>query len=159
MSLDYEHNRQAIISDLLAHNLPPTESQENFTRSSLLGIQSDIRSLDDEILRMRAALDGLLVRRVALCADEEAYKSVISPLRRLPAEVLAEIFTDCLPSFPFKYAAHSAPLVLEGVCRAWKDIARATPALWAYINLAGGYSSEIRNCAAMVSMWSSLSMW
>ncbi|KAJ6490735.1 hypothetical protein C8R47DRAFT_1123400 [Mycena vitilis] len=49
----------------------------------------------------------------------------------LPPEILAEIFMHCLPGDEFVTPdLNTAPLLLCGVCRRWRDIALATPPLW-----------------------------
>ncbi|KZP16577.1 hypothetical protein FIBSPDRAFT_934496 [Athelia psychrophila] len=68
-------------------------------------------------------------------------KGMSSPVRRCPAEILSAIFVHALPAFPFTLSRNHAPLLLERVCRQWKDIARSTPALWSQIavELIDGY--------------------
>ncbi|KAF7310110.1 F-box domain-containing protein [Mycena indigotica] len=64
-------------------------------------------------------------------AKEESALSVI------PNEVLVEVFTHCLPPYPAcppLYGAYS-PTQLTHVCRLWRDLATATPALWRAISL------------------------
>ncbi|KAF9066952.1 hypothetical protein BDP27DRAFT_1174984, partial [Rhodocollybia butyracea] len=52
--------------------------------------------------------------------------------RRLPVEILTEIFTHCLPSkhIPPSSLIMEAPLVLLSVCREWRTVALSTPRLW-----------------------------
>ncbi|KAJ7130787.1 hypothetical protein C8R43DRAFT_1239862 [Mycena crocata] len=57
------------------------------------------------------------------------------PVLDLPYDVTAEIYLCCVPPIwtqnghwgPF---AENAPLLLLGICRAWRDVALATPQLW-----------------------------
>ncbi|KAF8992278.1 hypothetical protein BDQ17DRAFT_1254101, partial [Cyathus striatus] len=59
-------------------------------------------------------------------------RSYITPIRRLPLEVLAEIFSYCLP-FWQEIAFHTsrvAPLVLCQVCSVWRTLAHSLPRLW-----------------------------
>ncbi|KAJ7887544.1 hypothetical protein B0H14DRAFT_2695195 [Mycena olivaceomarginata] len=62
----------------------------------------------------------------------------------LPIEITAEIFTLCLPSieelranrYPSSHRWKTqAPMVFLAVCRAWRDIALATPVLWTTLYL------------------------
>ncbi|KAJ7355909.1 hypothetical protein DFH08DRAFT_510893 [Mycena albidolilacea] len=49
----------------------------------------------------------------------------------LPLEILAEIFVYCLPEDDFiTPSLTTAPLVLCGVCRQWREVAGSTPKLW-----------------------------
>ncbi|KAJ7685696.1 hypothetical protein DFH06DRAFT_1159159 [Mycena polygramma] len=49
----------------------------------------------------------------------------------LPPEILAEIFIRCLPDGYFVLPdLTTAPLILCGICRRWRDVALTTPTLW-----------------------------
>ncbi|KAF7974511.1 hypothetical protein HWV62_12086 [Athelia sp. TMB] len=110
------------VHDILHKNLPP---------------QSDIASIDEEIRvsQIHTAPSRLVAKLTALCDPAAASKGLISPPRRLPAEILGEIFIHTLPPFPFELFPSQTPLVLELVCRRWKDVIRSTPALWSSIAL------------------------
>ncbi|KAK7065069.1 hypothetical protein R3P38DRAFT_2595464 [Favolaschia claudopus] len=56
---------------------------------------------------------------------EYANKLVISPIHKLPNELLMEIFCQCHPFWSLQTA-----LWLSQVCRRWRQLAHATPALW-----------------------------
>ncbi|KAF7294656.1 hypothetical protein MIND_01002400 [Mycena indigotica] len=51
-------------------------------------------------------------------------------MHSLPVELLAEIFTHCLPKNATPTATSNSPLLLMRVCRLWRDITVATPVLW-----------------------------
>ncbi|KAJ7641640.1 hypothetical protein FB45DRAFT_1125592, partial [Roridomyces roridus] len=60
------------------------------------------------------------------------------PVARLPLEISSDIFALCIPlSFGFSLGrlADAAPVLLLRVCNTWTDIALATPALWATIDI------------------------
>ncbi|KAJ7797341.1 hypothetical protein B0H14DRAFT_3548551, partial [Mycena olivaceomarginata] len=57
--------------------------------------------------------------------------SIVYPVLTLPPEMTSEIFIHCLPSEPEIVFPDDAPLLLTRVCRAWRQIAISTPALWA----------------------------
>ncbi|KAJ7200514.1 hypothetical protein GGX14DRAFT_571921 [Mycena pura] len=69
--------------------------------------------------------------------------SLRSPVRRLPAEILAHIFALCAPEgsvkgsqlTPTAVLAHIYLLQLAEVCAWWQDIVYGTPALWSTIKL------------------------
>ncbi|KAJ6551161.1 hypothetical protein B0H19DRAFT_893855, partial [Mycena capillaripes] len=50
---------------------------------------------DAEIERLQNALDLLPVERAALASHFEACRGVFSPIRRLPTELLVQIFEMC----------------------------------------------------------------
>ncbi|KAJ7447286.1 hypothetical protein B0H11DRAFT_1696955, partial [Mycena galericulata] len=61
---------------------------------------------------------------------------VKSPVRRIPSEILAEIFKFCVKDSLLLGRDYSidnprvAPLVLSHVCSLWRAIAIKTPRLW-----------------------------
>lgn len=68
----------------------------------------EITRLDAEILKLQR-----LRRQESRLRTQ--YMSILSPLRRIPAEILAEIFALSLPSDP-EPELGEAPLSLLGVC-------------------------------------------
>ncbi|KAJ6595071.1 hypothetical protein DFH09DRAFT_887300, partial [Mycena vulgaris] len=62
-------------------------------------------------------------------------KGVLSPIRRIPPEILAEIFLNCRQNsraseFYSITDPSEAPLLLGRVCSSWRVIAHGTPRLW-----------------------------
>ncbi|KAF8343315.1 hypothetical protein F5887DRAFT_1103970 [Amanita rubescens] len=57
----------------------------------------------------------------------------VSPINRLPREILAEIFCNCVPKMMSKTArmsASNAPLLLCRICSSWRQLALATREMW-----------------------------
>ncbi|KAF7972905.1 hypothetical protein HWV62_16630 [Athelia sp. TMB] len=124
------------VHDLLRNNQPPTKStQIAAAHKAIQDIQGNIARVDEEILQIHATLKRLAAKRKALRDYVAAHKGIISPLRRLPAEILGNIFTHTLLPFPFQLSPTKTLLVLELVCRRWKDVVRSTPDLWTCIAL------------------------
>ncbi|KZP14990.1 hypothetical protein FIBSPDRAFT_833602, partial [Athelia psychrophila] len=130
------HIDSSPVNDLINTNIPPsTDAQICATRRTLKELQTDLSHLDDDILQMRVTFRRMQAKRIALHNYAEAHKAVLSHLRRIPAEIMAEIFIHSLPKFPFKFSPHDPPFVLERVCKRWKDIVRSTPAMWSCISV------------------------
>ncbi|KAJ7433891.1 hypothetical protein B0H11DRAFT_1696169, partial [Mycena galericulata] len=85
-----------------------------------------------EISRLRAQLETLKSDRGKLQGYYDACSSLLSPIRRVPSEILVDIFARARPvsrqaeirlgktnSFP-----------LSWVCLRWYDIVLGTPTLW-----------------------------
>ncbi|KAJ7457829.1 hypothetical protein FB451DRAFT_589278 [Mycena latifolia] len=63
-------------------------------------------------------------------------KSLLSPLRRFPPDLLAKIFVICVANEPFtRLDSRTAPWVLGKVCSRWRAIALSTPSLWSEIDI------------------------
>ncbi|KAF8205583.1 hypothetical protein K438DRAFT_1756949 [Mycena galopus ATCC 62051] len=64
------------------------------------------------------------------------YAPVSRRVLALPLEILAEIFTYCLPESDFVTPTlTTAPLILCGLCRQWRAVAISTPELWSSLDL------------------------
>ncbi|PPQ95231.1 hypothetical protein CVT26_014921 [Gymnopilus dilepis] len=71
--------------------------------------------------------------------------SALAPIRRLPPEILSEIFRFCLPNTRFHRPSPSrAPLLLTQVCCSWRKICISTPSLWTSLEI-GKAGSKSRN--------------
>ncbi|KAJ6488349.1 hypothetical protein DFH09DRAFT_1105755 [Mycena vulgaris] len=79
---------------------------------------------------MREALDTLIAERDGVDAYVSAHKALISPVRRLPLDIIQEIFIACMPTPPkLVMSAREAPVLLGRICSAWRAISLATPPL------------------------------
>ncbi|KAJ7167793.1 hypothetical protein C8R46DRAFT_1094149 [Mycena filopes] len=97
------------------------------------------REIDAAIGGLKLRLKGVqdVRRRLQFELDAIVYR-----VENLPHELTAEIFLQCLPSpselsHPHKHhpTKSTAPLVFLEVCRAWRNVALATPRLWADLQL------------------------
>ncbi|KAG2016442.1 hypothetical protein CC2G_009610 [Coprinopsis cinerea AmutBmut pab1-1] len=108
------------LESFLDHNHPPGDDD---VRSLL----KELSSVEDELRSVELRLEELRARQAHL-------RSAISPLRRFPSELLAELFRACLPPI-LDEGGRERFLVLRSVCRAWREAAFSTPELWAGIKL------------------------
>ncbi|KIM90109.1 hypothetical protein PILCRDRAFT_42451, partial [Piloderma croceum F 1598] len=90
-----------------------------------------ITQIDKNIAQTLVTLNCLQHRRAGLVAFQQAHKALISPIRRTPPEMLANIFVLCLPDDEFvgMYVL-DAPLLLVQICSHWRKIALSTQRLW-----------------------------
>ncbi|KAF9009904.1 hypothetical protein BDQ17DRAFT_1421202 [Cyathus striatus] len=58
-----------------------------------------------------------------------------TPINRLPAEVLAQIFSRCLPQGLPYHTPKTVPLVLCEVCTAWRILVQSLPELWKSLSI------------------------
>ncbi|KAJ7728882.1 hypothetical protein B0H16DRAFT_1894001 [Mycena metata] len=141
----------AEMRELLRLHLPPP----THLSSTLSAITNELARYDTEIARVQKKLDQLVVDRVAFQTRHSDYTSLLAPIRRLPSEILVEIFGLCWDSFTpdlsdvdkegpslvlrgeLARLAHAPLLALSQVCARWYNIALGTPALWARIELEG----------------------
>ncbi|KAJ7043780.1 hypothetical protein C8F04DRAFT_1073269 [Mycena alexandri] len=76
---------------------------------------------------------SLLEARNALDADIQMYESCLSPLRRMPPEILTLIFT--FVSLPRGPTTQPAPWTVSAVCARWREIVISHPLFWTSIDL------------------------
>ncbi|KAJ7592583.1 hypothetical protein C8J56DRAFT_1126931 [Mycena floridula] len=120
---------QVDIPALLASSSLPTEAERVYLNQLL-------DTSNDEISRLTAAIDTLVLQRETLKSNVTSYKAILAPIRHLPGDMLREIFIHCLPTNKAAaIATTAAPLLLGRICRSWREIALSTPALWASIQV------------------------
>ncbi|KAF7316596.1 F-box domain-containing protein [Mycena chlorophos] len=129
--------------DAFRSNAEPSEEQQAQSRSQLDSLLTASASVQQELLRLKVAIVRLKAEtrcwRTLQCRLDDAvemYRCMSAPIRRLPDEILCEIFEPCA-------AADRASLDMDStfrlvrivrVCRRWREAALACPTLWRYIN-------------------------
>lgn len=136
---EYELSHSPVHDLLWQDNIQPTHIQVDAALGSLRELNQDLQAIDEDISQMRIHLQDLIAKRRAWHIYAETHKGFVSALRRIPSEILSQIFILALPDFPFALTRNAAPLIFDRVCRRWKDVSRRTSALWSYITL------ELRN--------------
>jgi hypothetical protein len=119
------------VPDLLGGHYVASESQAQMISDTILVAQADILRLDGEITRLNAILDGLTRKRDTLQTYTQLHTALVAPIRRLPPEVLSEIFLCCKDENNISHPRlNKVPLLLGGVCGRWRTVALSTPRLW-----------------------------
>ncbi|THV07222.1 hypothetical protein K435DRAFT_833591 [Dendrothele bispora CBS 962.96] len=92
--------------------------------------------INAEIRRYKNAIRYLTSEREEVLADLDAQKTQLTPIRRLPLEILSLVFLHCLPDQEFvEPRPLDAPLLLTHVCRVWRDLALSMSSLWSSISV------------------------
>jgi hypothetical protein len=76
---------------------------------------------------------------------------------RLPMELLAAIFTECLESQFVRPCSKDAPLLLCRICSVWRQVAVSTPSLWSSIHIQLPAKTMSRSLHFGVQSWLSRS--
>ncbi|KAF8887678.1 hypothetical protein CPB85DRAFT_1163909, partial [Mucidula mucida] len=100
-----------------------------------------LQDLDEKIAQARETLDYLLQARKQAESHLADANCLLHPIRRLPNEIISEIFFHCVPNWhtrlsfssEFTLDPRTAPWTLTTVTRRWRDIALSLPQLWTYI--------------------------
>ncbi|KAJ7908987.1 hypothetical protein B0H13DRAFT_648123 [Mycena leptocephala] len=102
--------------------------------SSLEADRAHIADLEAQISNLERAVAAL---RIEQAIAQERLDSYGYPVLTLPNEIISEIFVHFLPIYPTfpRLTGILSPTLLTHICRKWRDIALATPALWTAIAL------------------------
>ncbi|KAJ7490977.1 hypothetical protein FB451DRAFT_1552531 [Mycena latifolia] len=128
--------------ELMNTNAPPEGAELTFIRAVVAKTDARLADVENEISRLRDRLQQLEDERTSLGRYQASNKVVLSPLRRMPLEVLAEIFSWTLPSLDDaltrrKFDRSHSPWVLTQVSSRWRAVALSAPSLWSLIVING----------------------
>ncbi|KAJ7112955.1 hypothetical protein C8R44DRAFT_561632, partial [Mycena epipterygia] len=116
-------------------NTVPSDVDCRRIRELLVGPREEAAKLTDEIARLQMLLLEVTVKRDRLNEFIDPYLALLSPARRLPDDVVAEIFAVSLPSNRNTILNGSeSPLLLCHICSAWRNLAFTIPRLWASLH-------------------------
>ncbi|PBK84147.1 hypothetical protein ARMGADRAFT_943934, partial [Armillaria gallica] len=120
-----------IVDAYLKTNNAPLDAEIVDNRDSLQNLRQPLIQVDEEIKLLSQTLEKLKKRRVDISKAISKHRGVLSLIRRLPLEMLGEIFiranNSCYTVFDTSYG----PWALSHVNRQWRAAALAGPArLW-----------------------------
>ncbi|KAK1221520.1 hypothetical protein PQX77_015639 [Marasmius sp. AFHP31] len=104
--------------------------------------EKDSDSYDLEISKLKAAILLLEARQTGLKKAMEKYRSLLAPIRRLPSEVLLEIFAYFCEESDIIEDKIPEAQTLSSVCRHWREIVTSTPGLWSSFCIDFTYHAE-----------------
>lgn len=134
----------------------PSKTEVGIIRSSVNHSSHDLTRVEKEISRLEAIMDNLRSKRDALIQFQRDHVPLLSCVRRLPPEILGEIFTWCLmldDSFEFCICTRR---YLSQVSQYWRQATFATPEIWALMHIYPSLRNQ-SNEAEMVHSWLSRS--
>ncbi|KAK7451253.1 hypothetical protein VKT23_012593 [Stygiomarasmius scandens] len=99
------------------------------TRNYVGQIRAGLSAYDAEIIRLEAVLATVQQKRSEFAMHLDTCESQLAPIRRLPAEILSEIFVLSASE------SRNFPLAATYVCKGWYDVACGTPQLWTNIDI------------------------
>ncbi|KAK6980738.1 hypothetical protein R3P38DRAFT_3411136 [Favolaschia claudopus] len=107
------------------------------TDTEVADIRAHLEPHEAELLRLESLIEQLTLQRNRVREYILPHRALISHPRRLPAEILEEIFIQCLPTGTRRSAmsAMEAPLLLGRICSSWRSIAFGMPRLWTSLHI------------------------
>ncbi|KAJ7653700.1 hypothetical protein DFH06DRAFT_1299249 [Mycena polygramma] len=114
--------------------LPDIERSLIALRATLKRDRTGVAEIKSEILNLEHSLAWLYLEKALAKERLDSYKY---PVLTLPTELVSEIFIHSLPLYPLcpPLLGFNSPTILSHICRQWREIALATPALWRAIRL------------------------
>ncbi|THU89872.1 hypothetical protein K435DRAFT_677003, partial [Dendrothele bispora CBS 962.96] len=116
----------------------PSESEASQIEQEIVDCSSDIAKYDTEIETLEGVLEELRRKRCEIQRYSDERRSLLSPIRKLPIEILGEIFAASCSGYGLlittnpepegKISAHT--LTLSHVCSQWRNFVISTPSLW-----------------------------
>ncbi|KAJ7147719.1 hypothetical protein C8R43DRAFT_1010485, partial [Mycena crocata] len=109
-----------------------------FLRSAVPQTDAMLALLGAEISQLRDLLSGLEAEHASLSRYLAQNCTILSPLQRMPPEVLGEIFSGTLsPASDArehqKFQITDSPWILTHINRRWRVIAISNPSLWSRV--------------------------
>ncbi|KAJ7768305.1 hypothetical protein B0H16DRAFT_1519337, partial [Mycena metata] len=120
----------------LRTNYCPTDEEVAGIRAFLDEPILQLKEFDDKIAELQKTIDKLAAQRNTLNTCIAEHRALISPVRRLPLEIVEEIFFACLPTHRNCVMNPSeAPLLLGRIFSSWRAISLSTPRLWSRLHI------------------------
>jgi F-box-like len=127
---------QTPFADKLHTNYIPIVPEIDLIHQVILKPLDDISQLDPKIARLKAILDDLSQERDELSRFVQDHRALLSGARRLPQDIVLEIFLHCLPNDRNAVmSSDEAPVLLGRICRSWRQISLSTPRLWSSLHI------------------------
>ncbi|KAJ7138216.1 hypothetical protein C8R44DRAFT_607338, partial [Mycena epipterygia] len=122
---------------LLNSNEVPLDSDSINIKSVISTARVRLAVVEDELSRLRERMESLEKEHAALSSHLAQNNSILSPLRRMPPEVLGEIFSWTLPSVGVLREGHLgvavSPWVLTHISSRWRTVSLSSPSLWSLV--------------------------
>lgn len=124
------------LKTVLAHNDEPTSLQATSFASSKEHIDLAHHHITEDIDTLDRALHLLRARRHSLHRLSVRHAGALSTFRRLPDEILSEIFLHACGDEPIRVARlREGPWKLREVCRKWASIVEGSSNLWCNMSI------------------------
>ncbi|KAJ7645028.1 hypothetical protein DFH06DRAFT_1476919 [Mycena polygramma] len=123
-------------------------------RKLLEGPQSELALVTEEISRLQSLIDEAAHKRRQLQQFIDAHLALVSPVRRLPDDVIRSVFVATLPTARNStVSSNEGPLLLCRICKSWRAVALTTPRLWAALHIVVPRPSRFARLVELVITW------
>ncbi|KAG7100004.1 hypothetical protein E1B28_001792 [Marasmius oreades] len=123
-------------TDVLNTNHTVSQQDADEIISLLVEPKQELAELDMELATLRSRVEELGNRRQIVGTFVDSHLALVSSFRRLPEDVMTEIFLRCLPTDrnPARSVAE-APLLLTRINKRCRDVVLGSPRLWSALHI------------------------
>lgn len=138
----------ARLIDLFPHlehsGAAPTRDEHQSLSFSKISYEDKRKALREEVADLKVRLKQAEGELEHIQEQIDAHSNLVSPLRRIPPELLRGIFAAAAPSIllGLRDMTLAAPWTLLRVCRHWHDVCLMYGSLWSSINIEAGLIVE-----------------
>jgi len=138
---------------LLYSNTAPSEWQVQEVWRAIEQKEAELHSVQTQILDLERTVENyedlsehqqemkkLIAQRDEAQSLLEAQRAILSPIRRVPIEILSEIFLHTLHNrcsneiSPYP-SPNNSPMLLSNICLSWRKLALDLPLLWSTLHI------------------------
>ncbi|KAH6906309.1 hypothetical protein BKA70DRAFT_1401519 [Coprinopsis sp. MPI-PUGE-AT-0042] len=99
-------------------------------------INEILLKVDTMSAQLEAQIEALRAKHAAVASFAASHRALLSPIRRVPLDVLTTIFLVCMESYKTcTMTPDQSPLLLTRVCHQWRELVVNTPSLWTSISI------------------------
>ncbi|KAL1728745.1 hypothetical protein EV714DRAFT_214483 [Schizophyllum commune] len=130
---DFEVPTPGPQNDILRSGRVLSVAEARLVKEAMAVTRSNVQDLWHEIGTLWDRLEYLKEETERWEEIRQCQAAYLAPIRRLPVEVLSEIFKICCgDGSPIDITKRSCPpLMLSSVCKIWRDVMHGTPGIWA----------------------------
>ncbi|KAG8215484.1 hypothetical protein J3R82DRAFT_9115 [Butyriboletus roseoflavus] len=119
------------ISQLFCTNSVPSPMDTQRIYQLLHDRKAELSAFAEEIECARVQVQRLEQRRDRVKGVVQELEALVSPVRRMPTDIMAKVFEHCVWDQASPRAdPRMAPLLLSQVCRSWRYLLFSLPSLW-----------------------------
>ncbi|ESK88365.1 hypothetical protein Moror_14798 [Moniliophthora roreri MCA 2997] len=115
--------------------VPLSPSDRSTVTQYLYRAEEEIRKCEYEMKKLVTKILSLENGRRGLQKSVDLYRSVLSPVQRMPTEMLSSIFAFCCEKNELSSPRRLPVMSLSMVCARWRDIVLSTPWLWSKLDV------------------------
>ncbi|KAJ7592195.1 hypothetical protein C8J56DRAFT_521931 [Mycena floridula] len=139
--MDINNALSPLVQRLLATNEQPTPSEEQEIQAVIHEIQCKLDFIDKGLNPSHVWYSGEVYMQVQdIIKVQKLHKKVLSPIRRIPSEIIFEIIIRSIPSLK-AFADVMDPMhpiwAYGRVCRIWRATVLESPTFWSEITIQG----------------------